>query len=71
MPLFMEEFACAQCAHTGHATWQGDGGKRALVELSEGFERHPGGDPASDSRITCRNCGATQPEQMDRAVTAP
>jgi hypothetical protein len=71
MPQFIEEFVCAGCAHTGHATWQGEAGTaRVLIELSDGFAQAPGGDPANDSRITCRNCGAIQPEQMDPAVTA-
>jgi hypothetical protein len=69
MPQFMEEFVCAECAQTGHAVWQGEAGtSRVMVEMSEGFEQAPGADPSTDSRITCRNCGAAQPEQMDRSA---
>jgi hypothetical protein len=71
MPLFMEEFVCSGCAQTGHATWEGEAGtQRRLVELSDGFHKAPGGNPANDSRITCVACGTLQPEQMDPAVTA-
>lgn len=67
----MEEFVCAGCGVTGHATWQGEAGKkRVLNELSDGFEKSPGGDPSTDSRITCRSCGAAQPEQLNPAFAA-
>ncbi len=62
---FMEEFVCADCGVTGHAMWLGEAGSmRELVELSDGFAQAPGGDPSVDSRITCLNCGAKQPEQL-------
>lgn len=66
---FMEEFGCPGCGVTGHAVWLGEAGSmRRLVELSDGFVQASGGDPSVDSKITCVNCGAKQPEQQAPVV---
>lgn len=62
---FIEEFACAGCARTGHATWQGEAGvRRKLTDMSDGFTLRPDDDDPIRQVIVCGHCGLAQPEQL-------
>ena len=62
---FMQEITCPSCTQQGHATWEGSdghGGLRHLASLSDGFKMRPP-RPGMDPKITCKNCGTTQPQE--------
>jgi uncharacterized protein YbaR (Trm112 family) len=62
---FMEEIVCPTCQQQGHATWESatrQGGLRHLATLSDGFRMEQAG-PGEEPKITCQQCGATQPVQ--------
>jgi hypothetical protein len=62
---FMEEIVCPSCSQQGHATWESAtvaGGLRHLATLSDGFKMWPERE-GEDPKITCKQCGTTQPEQ--------
>ena len=67
---FMEEIICPACEQQGHATWESApvaGKLRHLASLSEGFKLWPPGG-GEDPKITCNQCGTTQPEQNSAGV---
>ena len=68
--VYIEEFNCAGCARTGHATWDGEAGtKRRLIEISDGFDICPDADDQHNLVIVCAHCSAVQPKQVSPALT--
>ena len=52
---YLSEFVCGSCSRTGHATWEGTGAARRLLESTELVEQQSGGTTV----FACAHCGTT------------
>lgn len=57
-------FACPYCGQSGKVVWQGDGAKRELVTLSEGFHVEEGRLPGARHVLVCDNCDEIDPPRV-------
>jgi hypothetical protein len=58
------EFACPHCGQAGQVLWNGEGERRELVRLSEGFHVEEDRLPGASHVLVCNACDEIDPAKV-------